>query len=95
MFELISAIFHIIGAIIEMVFGLIGGVISFVFSLFGAILGFSLHLVAIAAIVAVVFLALRDKKGKNQKQQSCPSEQGQRVIEMDDGEEFVSYYAQH
>lgn len=94
MISLISSIFEFVFSIIGAVFSIIGGVFKLVFGLLGGVLGLIFHLGTLLLVGGLAYLAISRhrhfRKGKKAQQE----EANPRVIEMEDGDSFVSYYAQ-
>lgn len=95
MISLISSIFEFVFSIIGAVFSVIGSVFSFIFSLLGGLLGLIFNLGTLLLVGGLGYLAIsrrrRFRKGKKEQQEEA---ENPHVIEMADGDSFVSYYAQ-
>lgn len=75
-------------AFIGSVFNMIGSFINMVFSVLGGLLGLVLHLGMLLLVVGLVALVITRRKNYKQAKADEP-----RVIHMDNGETFKSYYS--
>ena len=82
MMAFIDSVFHVIGSFISMVFEAIVAAVQFGFSVLGGLLGMLLLVVGLVALVIT--------RRKNYKQSKADEP---RVIHMDNGETFKSYYS--
>lgn len=78
MMAFIGSVFNMIGSFISMVFGAVASVFHFVFSVLGGLL----------LVVGLVALVITRRKNYKQAKADEP-----RVIHMDNGETFKSYYS--
>lgn len=90
MMAFIGSVFNMIGSFINMVFGAVASVFHFVFSVLGGLLGLGLvlHLGMLLLVVGLVALVITRRKNYKQAKADEP-----RVIHMDNGETFKSYYS--
>lgn len=89
MMAFIGSVFNMIGSFINMVFGAVASVFHFVFSVLGGLLGLVLHLgMLLLLVVGLVALVITRRKNYKQAKADEP-----RVIHMDNGETFKSYYS--
>ena len=88
MMAFIGSVFNMIGSFINMVFGAVASVFHFVFSALGGLLGLVLHLGMLLLVVGLVALVITRRKNYKQAKADEP-----RVIHMDNGETFKSYYS--
>ena len=79
MMAFIDSVFHVIGSFISMVFEAIVAAVQFGFSVLGGLLGL---------VVGLVALVITRRKNYKQAKADEP-----RVIHMDNGETFKSYYS--
>lgn len=95
MIALISSIFEFVFSIIGAVFSVIGGVFKLVFGLLGGVLGLIFNLGTLLLVGGLGYLAIsRRRHFRKEKKEQQEEEANPRVIEMEDGDSFVSYYAQ-
>ena len=88
MMAFIGSVFKIICYLINMGFGAVVSVFQFVFSVLGGLLGLVLHLGMLLLVVGLVALVITRRKNYKQAKADEP-----RVIHMDNGETFKSYYS--
>ena len=88
MMAFIGSVFNMIGSFINIVFGAVASVFHFVFSVLGGLLGLVLHLGMLLLVVGLVALVITRRKNYKQAKADEP-----RVIHMDNGETFKSYYS--
>lgn len=80
--------FHVIGSFISMVFEAIVAAVQFGFSVLGGLLGLVVNLGMLLLVVGLVALVITRRKNYKQAKADEP-----RVIHMDNGETFKSYYS--
>ena len=86
MMAFIDSVFHVIGSFISMVFEAIVAAVQLGFSVLGGLLGLVVNL----GMLVVGLVALVITRRKNYKQAKADEP---RVIHMDNGETFKSYYS--
>ena len=84
MMAFIDSVFHVIGSFISMVFEAIVAAVQFGFSVLGGLLGLGMLLLVVGLVALVIM------RRKNYKQAKADEP---RVIHMDNGETFKSYYS--
>lgn len=88
MMAFIGSVFNMIGSFISMAFGIVIDTIQFVFSVLGGLLGLVLNLGMLLLVVGLVALVITRRKNYKKAKADEP-----RVIHMDNGETFKSYYS--
>ena len=88
MMAFICSVFNMIGSFISMVFGIIASVFHFVFGVLGGLLGLVLNLGLLLLVVGLVALVITRRKNYKKAKADEP-----RVIHMDNGDTFKSYYS--
>lgn len=88
MMAFIDSVFHVIGSFISMVFEAIVAAVQFGFSVLGGLLGLVVNLGMLLLVVGLVALVITRHKNYKQAKADEP-----RVIHMDNGETFKSYYS--
>ena len=91
MMAFIGSVFNMIGSFISMAFGIVIDTIQFVFSVLGGLLGLVLNLGMLLLVVGLVALVITRRKNYKQAKQVNADEP--RVIHMDNGDTFKSYYS--
>ena len=84
MMAFIDSVFHVIGSFISMVFEAIVAAVQLGFSVLGGLLGLVVNLLVVGLVALVI------TRRKNYKQAKADEP---RVIHMDNGETFKSYYS--
>lgn len=87
MMAFIDSVFHVIGSFISMVFEAIVAAVQLGFSVLGGLLGLVVNL-GMLLVVGLVALVITRRKNYKQAKADEP-----RVIHMDNGETFKSYYS--
>ena len=88
MMAFIDSVFHVIGSFISMVFEAIVAAVQLGFSVFGGLLGLVVNLGMLLLVVGLVALVITRRRNYKQAKSDEP-----RVIHMDNGETFKSYYS--
>lgn len=88
MMAFIDSVFHVIGSFISMGFEAIVAAVQFGFSVLGGLLGLVVNLGMLLLVVGLVALVIMRRKNYKQAKADEP-----RVIHMDNGETFKSYYS--
>lgn len=89
MMAFIDSVFHVIGSFISMVFEAIVAAVQLGFSVLGGLLGLVVNLGMLLLVVGLVALVITRRR-KNYKHAKADEP---RVIHMDNGESFKSYYS--
>lgn len=89
MMAFIDSVFHVIGSFISMVFEAIVAAVQLGFSVLGGLLGLVVNLGMLLLVVGLVALVITRRR-KNYKQAKSDEP---RVIHMDNGETFKSFYS--
>ena len=106
MMAFIDSVFHVIGSFISMVFEAIVAAVQFGFSVLGGLLGLVVNLGMLLLVVGLVALVIMRRKNYKQAKvieynvrmgdpetESEAKADEPRVIHMDNGETFKSYYS--
>lgn len=88
MMAFIDSVFHVIGSFISMVFEAIVAAVQLGFSVLGGLLGLVVNLGMLLLVVGLVALVITRRRNYKQAKSDEP-----RVIHMDNGESFKSYYS--
>ena len=88
MMAFIGSVFNMIGSFISMAAHMVYDTICLVFSMLGGMLGLMLNLGMLLLVVGLVALVITRRKNYKQSKAEEP-----RVIHMDNGETFKSYYS--
>ena len=86
MMAFIDSVFHVIGSFISMVFEAIVAAVQLGFSVLGGLLGLVVNLGMLLLVVGLVALVITRRKNYTKADEP-------RVIHMDNGETFKSYYS--